>query len=532
MLGAVEPATNMDLTIWHVLIVFLLGAILAGIVTGWFAYRRGRQERDIGEERVHKELQLQREAIAKEKAEGVAAIQRERLALNEHEIQQHEKLEAEWSRLNQESARQNQSLRDRSRSQDRKQEALDQREHELEQHKERLGDRERELASHKERHDRELERLAELTREQARREVVARAEAEARQEVARTIRDIEAQSQEMAEQRAREIITLAMERVAHDSVPDQAASSISLPSDDMKARIIGRMGRNIRSLEMALGVDIIVDDTPGAIVISCFDPIRREIARQALANLVQDGRIHPARIENEVKAAEREVDRIILDSAQKAMLEVGIPGLHRELQMLLGRLNYRTSYSQNQLYHAIETAHLSAMIAEELHGDVQTARIGGLLHDIGKAVSHEVEGPHAIVGAAIARRYGINEKIANCIEAHHHEVEMASMEAVIVATADAVSGARPGARRISVERYYERIKELEDVARGYDAVKESYALQAGRELRVLVQPKDIDDKGCVELGRDIAEQIHDTLQYPGQIKVTVIRETRYVAVAS
>ncbi len=510
----------------------LLGIGLGGLACGYLFFRLGRKERDIGEERVHLRLKQEEDAVAQKRAESIAEIQQERLRLQEQEIQQHEKLEAEWAKLNQEITRNDQQLRDRQRKMDRRQNQLGEQARTLDKQAHQLAQQQEELARYQAQQLQELERIGALTREEARAQLMAAVERDTRQDVARAIRDIEAQTQEIADQRAREIITLALERVASEHVSEQVVTSVSLPTDEMKGRIIGRQGRNIRSLEQALGVDIVVDDTPESIVISCFDPVRREIARMALSSLVRDGRIHPARIEKEVNKATNEVEQVIQDAAQQALLETGIPSLHSELQKLLGRLKFRTSYGQNQLYHAIETAHLAAMIAEELHGDVTTARIGGLLHDIGKAVTHEVEGPHAIVGASIARKYGINEKIANCIEAHHHEVEMASMEAVIVATADAVSGARPGARRISVEKYYQRIQELEDVAREYDEVKQTFALQAGRELRVLVKPEHIDDKGCVDLGAEIADKIHDTMQYPGQIKVTVIRETRTEAIAT
>ncbi len=521
-----------DLSTFFVVLLIVLGVVLGGVISGYAFFRLGRRERDIGEERVQARLKQEEDALAQKHTDNLAALQQERLQIQEQGIQQHEKLEAEWARLNQEFNRNDQSLRDRQRNLDRRQNQLGERDKALDAREEELAQAQEESAQYQARQMQELERISALTHDEARAQLLAAVEKEARQDVARTIRDIEAQTQEIADQRAREIIALSLERVASDHVSEQVVTSVSLPTDEMKGRIIGRQGRNIRSLEQALGVDIIVDDTPESIVISCFDPVRREIARMALSVLVQDGRIHPARIEKEVHKATGEVDQVMQDAAQQALLETGIPSLHSELLKLLGRLKFRTSYSQNQLYHAIETAHLAAMIAEELHGDVQTARLGGLLHDIGKAVTHEVEGPHAIVGAAIARKYGINEKIANCIEAHHHEVEMASMEAVIVATADAVSGARPGARRISVEKYYQRIQELEDVAREYDEVKQTFALQAGRELRVLVKPENIDDQGCVELGEAIADKIHDTMQYPGQIKVTVIRETRTEAIAT
>jgi ribonuclease Y len=299
----------------------------------------------------------------------------------------------------------------------------------------------------------------------------------------------------------------------------------------MKGRIIGRQGRNIRAIEQALGVDLIVDDTPEAIIVSSFDPVRREVARMALSKLVADGRIHPARIEKEVEKAQQEVDRIIMEAGEQAIIETGAQGLHREIQRLLGRLKFRTSFGQNQLAHVIETAHLAATIASELHANVRIARMGGLLHDLGKAVSHEIEGPHAIVGAEIARRYGVNEAVVNCIASHHGEVEPQSVEAVIVAAADAISGARPGARRESFDTYIKRVTELEAIGNSFPGVNQTFAIQAGREIRVLVRPEEIDDYAAIQLSKDIAKKIEDNMQYPGQIRVTVVRESRAVEYA-
>jgi ribonuclease Y len=296
----------------------------------------------------------------------------------------------------------------------------------------------------------------------------------------------------------------------------------------MKGRIIGRQGRNIRAIEQAVGVDLVVDDTPEAIIISSFDPIRREVARMALSKLVADGRIHPTRSAKEVEQARHEIDRMILEAGEQATIETNTQGIHREIQKLLGRLKFRTSYGQNQLYHAIETAHIAAMIASELHANVKVARLGGLLHDIGKAVSHEIDGPHAIVGAEIAKRYGVNDIVVNCIASHHGEVEPQSIEAVIVAAADAISGARPGARRESLETYIKRVTELEEIGNSFEGVSQTFAIQAGREIRVIVRPESVDDYQAIQLSKDIAKKIEDNLQYPGQIRVTVIRETRSV----
>ncbi len=370
-----------------------------------------------------------------------------------------------------------------------------------------------------------------MSRDEARQELLVAVERDARQDMARRIRDVEAETQAQAETRAREIITWAIERLASDHVSETTVSSVALPNDEMKGRIIGRQGRNIRAIELATGVNLVVNDTPEAVIVSSFDPVRREVARLTFSRLVQDGRIHPGRIEKEVQKAQEEVEKSIKDAGEQALIELGLQGLHPELIKLVGRLKYRTSYGQNQLAHAIEAAHIAGMLASELGGDVQVAKMGALLHDLGKAVSHEVEGPHASIGAEIAKRYGAPDKVVNCIASHHHETEQQSLEAVIVTAADAISGARPGTRRESLETYVKRIKALEDIGNSFAGVSQTFAIQAGREIRIIVKPEDIDDLASIRLARDIAKKIEDSLEYPGQIKVTVIRETRAVELA-
>jgi ribonucrease Y len=322
-----------------------------------------------------------------------------------------------------------------------------------------------------------------------------------------------------------------MQRVATDVVADIVVSTVELPSDDMKGRIIGRAGRNIRAIEQATGVDLVVDDTPEAVIISSFDPIRREVARMALSKLVTDGRIHPARIEKVVEDARAELDQIIREAGEEAAYEAGVRGLHPDLIRLLGQLKFRTSYGQNQWVHAVEASHLARLLATEIGADVEIAKRAALLHDIGKAVTHEVEGPHALIGAEIARRCGVNPIVVNAIASHHHEVEQESMEAVIVEIADAMSGARPGARRETLESYVKRIRALEEVAHQFAGVEEAYAIQAGREIRIIVRPDEVDDLGAIQLSRDISRKVEEGLEYPGQIKVTVVRETRAVEYA-
>ncbi|HEY67252.1 MAG: ribonuclease Y [Chloroflexi bacterium] len=415
----------------------------------------------------------------------------------------------------------------------RRREKLDQRQEQLEQRQQALNKRQSALDKQRNQIERlrqeqmaMLERVAGLSREEAKQELLKAVEEEARQDMARVIRRVEAEAKEEAEARARKIITLAIQRMASEQVAELTVSTVPLPSDDMKGRIIGRSGRNIRSFERAAGVDVVVDDTPEAVTISCFDPVRREVARRAMERLVLDGRIHPARIEKVIADSRKEVERIIREEGERAAYEAGVPGLHPEIIKLLGRLKFRTSYGQNQHAHAIETAKLAGMMAEELGANAEIARAGGLLHDIGKAVDFETEGTHVRIGVEICRRYGVSEEVIHCIEAHHHEVEPHSVEAIIVEAADAISGARPGARRESLELYLKRIHALEEIAKSFKGVAECYAIQAGREIRIIVKPDEIDDLATIRLSKNIASKLEESLEYPGQIKVTVIREIR------
>jgi ribonuclease Y len=395
----------------------------------------------------------------------------------------------------------------------------------------KLDRKENELKEKEQEKIAELQKIGQMTIEEAREQLLIAAEQDARNDMARIIRQVEAEAREEADKRARDIISLAVQRLASEHVSEISLSVLTLPSDEMKGRIIGRNGRNIRAFEVAAGVDVIVDDTPETITISSFDPVRREVARQAMLKLVTDGRIHPARIEKLIEDTRAEVDRTIREEGERAAYVTGVHGLHPEVMKLLGQLKFRTSYGQNQHAHSIETAHLAGMIAGELGADVMVAKMGGLLHDIGKAIDHEVEGTHALIGAEFLKRYKVDERVINCVASHHHEVEQTCVEAYIVEAADAISGARPGARRESIESYIKRVKNLEEIAMGHKGVEQSYALQAGREVRVIVRSDEVDDLGAMTLARDIAKQIEDTMQYPGQIKVHVIRETRAVEYA-
>lgn len=427
--------------------------------------------------------------------------------------------------------REDERLQRRRDELDKRFERLENREANLNKRQSRLDKKENELNKLEEDRTIELTRIAQMTIEEARDVVLQMAEDEARMDVARLIRQVEADARETADARARDVIALAVQRLASEHVSEIAVSVVQLPSDDMKGRIIGRNGRNIRAFELATGVDVVVDDTPEAVTISSFDPIRREVAKRAMSKLVSDGRIHPARIEKLVQDSREEVDQTVREEGEHAAYMAGVHGLHPELLKLLGQLKFRTSYGQNQHTHAIETANIAGMIASELGADVLIAKMGGLLHDIGKAVDHEVEGTHAMIGAEFAKRYGVPEAVLNCIAAHHHEVEQEFVEAYIVEAADAISGARPGARRESLEAYIKRVKMLEEIATSFDGVSQSYALQAGREVRIIVRPEVVDDLTAMRLSRDIARKIEENMQYPGQIKVQVIRETRSVEYA-
>jgi ribonuclease Y len=416
-----------------------------------------------------------------------------------------------------------------------KEDALDVRLAELDRKERSLEDRSRNIEHQavqlkQAKHDqvRELERLSGLSASQARQLLLRELEDELRHDSARVARHVEEEVRRDAERRARSILATAMQRIASGHAAETTVSVVQLPSDELKGRIIGREGRNIRALETLTGVDFIIDDTPSAVLLSGFDPVRREIARITLERLIQDGRIHPARIEEAFHQAKGEIEKHMADVGEQAALEANVGQVHPELTKILGRLHYRTSYGQNVLAHSIECSHLAGMIASELGASVKTARRAALMHDIGKAVSHEVEGPHALVGGQLARRYKEEEAVAHAMEAHHGEVEMQTVEAVIVQVADSLSGARPGARGESLEQYVKRLRDLEDIARRHDGVDKVYAMQAGREVRVIVKPEDVDDERAALISHQIARDVEKELEYPGQIKVTVIRESRTV----
>lgn len=414
---------------------------------------------------------------------------------------------------------------------DKKTENIEKKEQAIAEKEQYLVNKEQELAEYIHKQVEELEKISGYTTEEAKELLLSNVEKEIRHEASLMIREYEQKTKEECEKRAKEIITSAIQKCAADHVAESTVSVVPLPNDEMKGRIIGREGRNIRTIETLTGIDLIIDDTPEAVILSGFDPIRREIARIALEKLILDGRIHPARIEEMVEKAEKEVNNIIKEEGEHATFEVGIHNLHPELIKLLGRLKYRTSYGQNVLKHSIEVAHLSGLMAAELGLDIKTAKRAGLLHDIGKAVDHEIEGTHVDIGMDLLKKYKESETVINAMASHHGDYDPKSLEAVLIAAADALSAARPGARRETLETYIKRLQKLEEIANTSNGVEKSYAIQAGREIRIMVKPEEMSDEEIVFLAREISKKIEDELEYPGQIKVNVIRETRAIEYA-
>jgi ribonuclease Y len=422
-------------------------------------------------------------------------------------------------------------LEQREETLDRRAEQLDRNEQSVRDRDKKLDEDQRNLEEQQQSIRAKLEEVAQLTASEARDRLLEDLDAELREEAARRVRAMEASSKAEADTRARKILATVMQRMTSEVTAETTVSSVPLPSDDLKGRIIGREGRNIRAFEAATGCDLIIDDTPGLVTVSGFDPMRREIARQALTKLVQDGRIQPIRIEESVNRARKDVERTVKEAGEQALVDAEVSGLHPEVVKTLGRLKFRYSYGQNQLRHALETSWLASALAFELGADVEVARTGGLLHDLGKAIDRETEGTHALIGADIAKRFGVDRDIVHCIEAHHEEVKPETVEALIVICADAMSGSRPGARRESADQFIKRLEALESIANSYDGVDEAFAIQAGREIRIMVRPDSVDDVEATRLARDVSRKIEETMQYPGEIKVTVIREIRASATA-
>ena len=497
-------------------IIIVLLALAVGAVAGFFYHRyqsdRALKNQQDKADNILKVANTQARLIETQARESATKI----VQASESEIKERRiELGKEADRL------------DKRRSElDSRADKLEQRDQNLNKRQSLIDKRTNEMEKLYEQEVTKLEQIAQLSQDEAKKQLFAAVEKEARADMARIYRQIEAEAREEGEKRARKLIADAIQRVASDHVAEVTSSVVPIPSEEMKGRIVGRNGRNIKAFEQAAGVDVIVDDTPEAVTISCFDSVRREIARRALTRLTVDGRIHPAHIEKILEEEAKAIEKIINEAGEQAAFEAGIAGLHPEVLRMMGRLKFRTSYGQNQLAHAVEVSKLAGILSAEIGANVELSKQGGFLHDIGKAMDHNQEGTHAKLGAEYCRRYGVNSIVVNAIESHHHEVDQLTIEAVIAEAADAISGARPGARREDLEAYIKRIRTLEELSQSFEGVHQAFAIQAGREVRVIVKPENIDDLASARLARDIAKKIEETMQYPGQIKVTVIRETR------
>ena len=503
------------------MVLTLLGAALVGAAAG-YSYNLM-----IGRRRTQSATLSAEQIVAEAKA-GAKEIELEAKtdALKAAEAAKREETE----RRNQLSATERQVLT-RQASLEQKLEELDRRQDKLRRHEGELETLKEDLRAIRTKQQDRLERIAGLSREDAKAKLIQMTERDIRDELVRLVNKLQADARDDADERARMIIATAMERIASEQTAERTITTVALPSDELKGRVIGKEGRNIQSLERATGVDVIIDETPGAIVLSSFDPIRRQVARVALEKLLSDGRIHPGRIEEVVAKARTEVDRMSREAGEKALKETGVVGIPGELVQLLGQLKFRTSYSQNVLKHSIEMAHLAGMIAKDIGANVRIAKTAALLHDVGKAVTHEVEGGHHHIGAQLAQQHGMEEAIVHAIKAHHDDVEATTAEAIVVRIVDALSASRPGARGDTMENYAKRMTELENLANTFEGVTKSYAISAGRELRIIVTPELVDDLSAIKLARDVATKVEATLKYPGVIKVNVIRETRAIEFA-
>ena len=503
-------------------IALIAAALVVGAALGFFVRR-------VLVEQKLRAAGATADQILRDAEKKAEAVKKERLLEAKDEIhRQRNEAEAELKERRGEVTRMERRLAQKEETLDHKADALD-RKNELLDQKLRENDALREeIAATLEQHKRVLEGLAGLTAEEAKEELIERVEGEVKHELAQRLDELDAQFKDEAETKARNIISLAIQRCATDHVAESTISVVQIPSDEMKGRIIGREGRNIQKLETLTGVELIIDDTPEAITLSGFDPVRREVARLTLERLISDGRIHPARIEETVEKCRREVETVVKQAGERATYEVGIPNLHPELVKLLGRLRYRTSYGQNVLKHSIEVAFLAGIMAEELGVDAAAAKRAGLLHDLGKSFPHDVEGTHVELGVNVLRKYKESKEVVHAVEAHHNDVEPQTVIAVLVQAADAISASRPGARREDLENYIKRLQKLEEIATGFEGVEKAFAIQAGRELRVMVKPEDVSDEGMKLIAREMAKKIQDEVKYPGQIKVNLIRESRAV----
>ncbi len=513
-------------------VIFVVISIVGGFVCGYVI------DKTVTEKKIKKSENTAAKIIEDAYAE-VKTSKKEALLETKEEVQKL-KFEAdeeiknrrfELQKMEDRLVQKEELLTDKEKQLDKKSEAIESTKVRLEEKENELGEIKQDLLNQKEMVNKELEKVSGMTRDVAKKVLINTYEEEAKKDAAILVRDIEEEAKDTAFKKAQSIVTLAIQKCATDHTSEVTVSSVTLPNEEMKGRIIGREGRNIRALENATGVDIIIDDTPESLVISAFDPVRREIARQSLEKLMQDGRIHPTRIEEIVEKVKREIDQTIKEAGENAAFDADIHGLHPEIVKTLGRLKYRTSYGQNVLTHSLEVCHIAGLLAAEVGADIKIAKRGGLLHDIGKALDQETEGTHVSIGVDLCRKYKENEAVIHCIEAHHGDVPFRSIEAILVQVADAISSSRPGARRESLENYIKRLTQLENIAKETKGVEKSYAIQAGREIRIIVKPEEVSDADALFMAKDVAKKIEEQMEYPGQIKVNVIRESRSIEYA-
>ena len=536
MFGAIFFSADIPLAVVIILpiLTLLVGGAAGFLLLRFFETNKIESSKKSVQKLLDEEMAKSQAAAknAQAKAQEEILKLRQEFEKTKHEAERDIKdRRSELSRSEQRISQKEDSLDKKEEAYDKKLESLDAARNNLKVREHEIAEKQKEISEAHGKMVAAIEQAAGMSREEAKKELIKAIEADARIDAAKMVREIEQGAKEEADKKAREIVSLAVQRCAVDHSSEITVSAVALPNDEMKGRIIGREGRNIRALESATGVDLIIDDTPESIVLSGFDPVRREVARLTLEKLILDGRIHPTRIEEVVEKTRKELDIQIKEAGEAAMFEAGVFGLNAEIIKLLGRLRYRTSYGQNVLKHSLEVSHLAGLMAAELGVDVKLAKRGGLLHDLGKAVDHEVEGTHVSIGADLAKKFRENPEVIHCIAAHHNDIEPKTIEAILVQCADAISGAKPGARRESLENYVKRLEKLEGIANAFNGVEKSYAIQAGREVRIIVKPEVVDEAVMVFMAKDIAKQIEKDMEYPGQIKVHVIRETRSVEYA-